>query len=445
MIPETRYTKSGDVNIAYQVLGEGPLDIVHVPGWISNIDFAWQNPAYARMCERLSSFGRLILFDKRGTGLSDRDVGFPTLEQRMDDVRAVIDAVGSERAALFGHSEGGNMSVLFAATYPERTTALVLSAAFARRLWAPDYPWAPKPEDRASWIDAFEREWREGVDVARFAPSRANDPSFSAWLTSYFRNSASPGTAKMLALLNSEIDVRGVLSAVRVPVLVLHRTGDQHVNIEEGRYLAEHIPNAKFVELPGPDHTLFATEPDDFVDEIEEFLTGVRHGPEEQRVLETLLFTDIVGSTDIAAKLGDRAWQELLGRHNSNVRQVLERYRGREIATTGDGFLAAFDGPARAIECAKAIKAALHSLELKIRAGIHTGECEKRGKELSGIAIHIASRILGEAGDEEILVSNTVKDLVVGSGIAFNSHGETSLKGVPGTWQLFAVDEATAS
>ena len=249
----------------------------------------------------------------------------------------------------------------------------------------------------------------------------------------------------MLALLNSEIDVRGVLNAVRVPVLVLHRTGDQHVNIEEGRYLAEHIPNAKFVELPGPDHTLFATEPDDFVDEIEEFLTGVRHGPEEQRVLETLLFTDIVGSTDIAAKLGDRPWQELLARHNSNVRQVLERYRGREVATTGDGFLAAFDGPGRAIECAKAIKAALHSLELKIRAGIHTGECEKRGKELSGIAIHIASRILGEAGDEEILVSNTVKDLVVGSGIAFTPHGEAFLKGVPGTWQLFAVDEATAS
>jgi pimeloyl-ACP methyl ester carboxylesterase len=374
MFPETRYTKSGDVNIAYQVVGDHPLDIVYVPGWISNIDFAWQNPPYKRMCERLSSFGRLILFDKRGTGLSDRDVGFPTLEQRMDDVRAVMDAAGSERATLFGHSEGGTMSVLFAATYPERTTALVLFGSFARRLWASDYPWGPTPEERAAWVDAPEREWREGVDVTRSAPSRANDRSFAAWLTSYNRNAASPGTATMLAQMNSEIDVRGVLSAVRVPTLVLHRAGDQHVKVEEGRYLAEQIPDAKFVELQGSDHTLFASPADDFVDEIEEFLTGARRTPEAQRVLETLLFTDIVGSTDIAAKLGDAPWGELLSQHDSNVRYLLGRYRGREVKTTGDGFLAAFDGPARAIEAARAIMDAPQPLEINIRAGIHTGE-----------------------------------------------------------------------
>jgi pimeloyl-ACP methyl ester carboxylesterase/class 3 adenylate cyclase len=397
------------------------------------------------MCERLSSFGRLILFDKRGTGLSDRDVGFPTLEQRMDDVRAVMDAAGSERAALFGHSEGGNMSILFAATYPERTLALVLFGTFARRLWAPDYPWGATPEDRVGWVDSMEREWREGVDVGRFAPGRANDQSFAAWLTAYCRNSASPGTAKMLAQLNSEIDIRGILPAVRVPTLVLHRVDDQNVKIEEGRYLAERIPDAKFVDLPGSEHTLFASPADDFIEEIEEFLTGARHAPEAQRVLETLLFTDIVGSTDIAARLGDAAWRELLSQHDKNVRHVLERFRGREVKTTGDGFLAAFDGPARAIQAARGIKGALRLLKIDIRASIHTGECELRGEELSGIAIHLASRILGEAGDGEILVSNTVKDLVVGSGIEFIRRGEASLRGIPGTWQLFLVDEAAAS
>ncbi len=442
MGPETKFTKSGDVNIAYQVVGHGPLDIVLVPGWISNIEFAWQSRAFAHMCERLSSFARLILFDKRGTGLSDRDVGFPTLEQRMDDVRAVMEAVGSERAALFGHSEGGNMSVLFAATYPARTAALILFGTFARRLWAPDYPWGPTPEARAAWINSFEREWREGMDVTRFAPSRAHDRAFSQWYTSYNRNSASPGTAKMLGELNSQIDVRAVLSAVRVPTLVLHRANDQHVKVEEGRYLGRLLPNAKFVELPGSDHTLFATEADDFVDEIEEFLTGVRHHSEEQRVLETLLFTDIVGSTDLAVKLGDQPWQDLLARHNALVREQLAIHRGREVSYTGDGFLAAFDGPARAIKCAKAIKDALSGLGLEIRVGIHTGECEKRGDELSGIALHIAARILEEARDREILVSNTVKDLVVGSGIGFDAHRDVALKGVPGTWQLFPIEEA---
>ncbi len=439
MPPRTKYAKSGDIHIAYQVLGEGPRDLVYVPGWISHVEYAWEDPSYADFLRRLSAFSRLILFDKRGTGLSDRDVGYPTLEQRMDDVRAVMDAVGSERAAIFGISEGGNMSTLFAATYPERTVALVLFSCFAKRIWAPDYPWAPRVEEREAWLGTLERAWCGDIDLGYYAPSRAGDEDFREWLSAYFRFGASPRAAVALGRLNSDIDIRDILTAVHVPTLILHRTGDRHAKVEGARYLAERIPNAKLVELPGEDHLVWTSDPDAVIGEIEEFLTGVRHGPDPDRVLLTVLFTDIVESTATAAKLGDRGWRELLERHDAIARKHIGHCRGREVKTTGDGFLAAFDGPGRAIHCAAAIRDEVGALGLAIRAGLHTGECERRGDDLSGIAVHLAARILGKAGAGEILVSSTVKDLVVGSGIDFAERGEESLKGVPGTWRLFAA------
>jgi pimeloyl-ACP methyl ester carboxylesterase len=439
MRPRTKYAKSGDIHIAYQVLGDGPRDLVYVPGWISHVEYAWEDPSYAQFLRRLSGFSRLILFDKRGTGLSDRDIGYPTLEQRMDDVRAVMDAVGSERAAIFGMSEGGNMSTLFAATYPERTVALVLFSCFAKRIWAPDYPWAPTVEEREAWLESIERDWGEGLDLGHLAPSRAQDEDFCAWLSAYFRFGASPRAAVALGRLNTDIDVCDILSAIHVPTLVLHRTGDRHVKVEETRYMAERIPNAKLVELPGEDHLVWTGGQDAVIDEIEEFLTGVRHGPDPDRVLLTVLFTDIVESTATAAKLGDRGWREVLERHDAIARKHIGHCRGREVKTTGDGFLAAFDGPGRAIHCAAAIRDEVGALGLAIRAGLHTGECERRGDDLSGIAVHLAARVLGKADPGEILVSSTVKDLVVGSGIDFAERGEESLKGVPGTWRLFAA------
>jgi pimeloyl-ACP methyl ester carboxylesterase len=445
MHPQTQYAKTGDINIAYQVHGDGPIDIVYVPGWISHLEVGLQNPAYSHMCKRLSAFARLIVFDKRGTGLSDWAVGFPTLEQRMDDVRAVMDAVGSERAAIFGHSTGGNMCMLFAATYPERTSALVLFNTFAKRLWGPDYPWAPTPEDRDAWVTNLEREWREGMDLSQFAPSRAGDQAFADWLTAYYRNSASPGTAMMLARLNSEIDVRSILPTIQVPTLILHRVGDRTIKVEEAQFLAEQIAKAKFVKLPGADHILFAGDADAFIDEIQEFLTGIRRGPDPDRILLTLLFTDIVGSTKLAAKLGDQTWKNLLDQHDERLRLLLAHYRGVEVNTTGDGFLAAFDGPARAVECAMAIHDDVGRLDLGIRAGIHTSECERRGDDVSGIAVHLASRILNLAGDGEILVSRTVKDLAVGSGINFSHRQDAQLKGIPGTWPLFAATSSHPS
>ncbi len=439
MRPQTKYAKSGDISIAYQVLGDGPPDLVYVPGWISHIEYAWESPAYAHFFRRLSAFSRLILFDKRGTGLSDREVGYPTLEERMDDVRAVMDAVGSERAAIFGMSEGGNMSMLFAATYPKRTVALILMGCFAKRIRAPDYPWAPLPEERVQWLTQIEREWGGVVDLQTLGPSIAHDESAREWFSTYLRFGASPRAAITLGRLNTDIDVRDILPTIHAPTLILHRRGDQHVKVDEGRYLAERIPNAKLVELPGEDHLVWAGDHDVVIDEVEEFLTGTRHGPDPDRVLLTVLFSDIVDSTSTAAKLGDRHWQELLERHDGAVRKQLERYRGREVTTTGDGFLAAFDGPARAIQFASAIRNEIRTLGLDIRVGLHTGECEQRGDDLTGIAVHLASRILGKAGTGEILVSNTVKDLVVGSGLDFEERSEESLKGIPGRWRLFAV------
>jgi pimeloyl-ACP methyl ester carboxylesterase len=444
MAPETRYARSGDVNIAYQVAGEGPLDLVYVPGWVSNVEMMWEEPAMAHFLGRLASFSRLILFDKRGTGLSDRvsNDELPTLEQRMDDVRAVLEAVGSARAALFGHSEGGNMCVLFAATYPERTTALITLGCFAkRRNPDDDYPWAPTAENRETEAAEIEQNWGHlrPQDVEYYAPSHVGDEQFIRNLENYLRRSASPGAAAALVRMNSYIDTRDILPAIRVPTLVLHRTGDHDVNIAEGRYIAAKIPGAKFVELPGDDHWLSAGNVDEIADEIEEFITGTRPVPEPHRVLATVLFTDIVGSTQRAAELGDRRWRELLATHDAAVRRELDRFRGREVDTAGDGFLATFDGPARAVRCAISAGEALRDLGVEIRAGIHTGECELDGPKVRGIAVHTGARIASLAGPNEVLVSQTVKDLVSGSGLAFEDRGVHDLKGVPGEWRVYAA------
>ena len=435
--PETRYTKSGDVNIAFQVTGQGELDLVLVPGFVSHLERDWEEPRSARFLERLGSFARLIRFDKRGTGLSDRPGGLPDLETRMDDVRAVMDAVASERAALFGYSEGGPLSVLFAATYPQRTTALVLYGTYAKRVDpADDYPWAPTRRARASYAAEVERNWGTESDLGTMAPNA--DLELTRWWSARARASASPGAARDLVLMNSEIDVRSVLPAIGVPTLVLHRRGDLDSRIEEGRYIAERIPGARFVELDGTDHVPWI-DADQILDEVEEFLTGVRGGPAADRVLATVVFTDIVNSTGRAATLGDRRWRELLDRHRALVRREVARFGGHEIDMAGDGTLSRFDGPARAVRSARAIIESVRSLDLEVRAGVHTGELELTGDNVAGIAVHIAARILAEAAPGEALVSSTVKDLVVGSGLEFEARQAAELRGVPGTWQLYAA------
>lgn len=441
MKPQTKYARSGDVNIAYQVIGNGPFDLVYVPGWVSHLEFNWEHPAVAHFYNRLASFSRLIRFDKRGTGLSDRvpESALPTLEQRMDDVRAVMDAAGVERAALFGTSEGGPMCALFAATYPERTTALVLYGSYAKRVWAPDYPWAPTPEDRQKFFDLIQQGWGGEVDLATMAPSVVHDEGFKQWWSTYLRLGASPGAALALAKMNTQIDIRHVLPAIRLPALILHRTGDLDMDVRGGRWMAQQIPGAKYVELPGDDHLPYAGDTDVLLDEVEEFLTGVRPTHEPDRVLATVLFTDIVGSTERAATLGDRRWRDLLESYHALVRRELGRFRGREIDTAGDGFLAIFDGPARAIRCAVAIGEAVRNLGIKLRAGLHTGECEIIGSKVGGIAVHIGARVASLAGPSEVLVSSTAKDLVAGSGIEFEDRGMHSLKGVPGEWHLYTV------
>ena len=441
MTPKTQYVRSGDLHIAYQVVGDGPRDLVYVPGWISHVELAWEEPTLARFLHRLASFSRLILFDKRGTGLSDRvpNDKLPTLEERIDDLRAVMDAVGSERAAVFGFSEGGNLSALFAATYPERTTALVMFGTFAKRVWSPDYPWAPKPENREQQYELVEREWGELMDLKDYAPSKADDEAFLRRLATFFRRSASPGAAVALLRMNTQIDIRHVLPTIGVPTLVLHRTRDRDADVEEGRWIAKQIPNARFVELPGEDHLPWVGDSDSVLDEVEEFLTGARRLPETNRVLATVLFTDIVGSTEHAARLGDHKWRELLDSHHALVRKELARFRGHEVKTVGDAFIATFDGPARAVRCACALRDALAQLDIEIRAGVHTGEVEMLGNDIGGIAVHITSRVIGAAQPGEVLVSSTVKDLTAGSGIGFDDRGRHVLKGVPGDWRLFAV------
>ncbi len=441
MLPETRYAKSGDLNIAYQVVGEGPFDLLFAPGWVSHLEESWEEPLLARFLTRLASFSRLILFDKRGTGMSDRVPvdALPTLEERTDDMRAVLDAAGAERAAVFGHSEGGNMAVLFAATYPERTTALVTFGIFAKRAWSPDYPWAPTPEERQLFFEVIERDWGGMMDLADIAPTAAGDEAFALRLARYFRRAASPGAALALARMNTEIDIRAVLSTIRVPTLILHRSRDRDANVEEGRWIAGQVAGARFVELDGDDHLPWVGDQDAVLDEVEEFLTGVRRAPDPDRVLSTVLFADIARSTERAVQLGDRAWRALLGRHEADVRASLERFRGRLVDTAGDGFFATFDGPARAIRSAAAIRDRARSVELELRSGVHTGEVELADGAVRGIAVHLGARVAALADPGEILVSSTVKDLVAGSGIGFEDRGEHELKGVPGAWRLYAV------
>ena len=441
VVRTTQYARSGGVNIAYQVVGDGAFDLVFAPPWVSHLEEDWEDPMHARFLERLASFSRLIVFDKRGTGMSDRvpDDRLPLLEERMDDMRAVMDAAGSDRAAVFGASEGGNLATLFAASYPERTRALVTFGIFAKRIWSPDYPWAPTPEERAGFFEVIERDWAGLMDISDLAPSIADDPVAAARLARSLRRAASPGAALALARMNTEIDIRSVLPTISVPTLVLHRRGDRDANVAEGRWIASRIPGARFVELDGEDHLPWIGDQDSVVDEIEEFLTGVRGGGEPDRVLATLLFTDIVGSTARAAEVGDRAWRDLLDRHHAVVRRELERWRGREIDTAGDGFFAAFDGPARALRCATAAVEAVRPLGLAIRAGVHTGECERANGRLRGIAVHIGARVAAQAGAGEVLASSTVKDLVAGSGLAFDDLGETTLKGVDEPWRVYRL------
>jgi class 3 adenylate cyclase len=414
---------------------------VWVSGWVSHLEAVWDEPLQARFRRRLASFSRLILFDKRGTGMSDRvaDRDLPTLEQRMDDVRAVMDATGSERAAIVGQSEGGGMAMLFAATHPERTTALITVGAYSRRIWDPECPWAPTPEQRQQFFDWIERDWGGEFDVGSLAPSLASDDAFKRQMSTYFRLSASPGSALALARMNTQIDVRHVLPTIGVPTLVLHRTGDLDSNVAEGRYIAERIPGAKFVELPGVDHLPWAGNQEDITDEIEEFLTGIRPAAHPDRMLATVLFTDIVGSTERAASLGDKAWRDVLEQHHATVRRELTHFRGQEISTSGDGFFATFDGPARAVRCAVAIRDRLREFGLEVRAGVHTGECERTGDNIGGLAVHIGSRVAGLAGPGEVLASSTVRDLVAGSGIVFEERGAHPLKGIPGECRVFSV------
>jgi pimeloyl-ACP methyl ester carboxylesterase len=438
--PDTKYAKSGGVNIAYQVTGEGPFDLVLVPGWVSHVENAWEEPSFARFLHRLASFCRLILLDRRGTGLSDPVAALPTLEQRMDDVRAVMDAAGSKKAALFGISEGGPMCILFAATYPERTSALVLYGTFARGLNDPEYPWGATPDRVERFLERIDREWGTGMTARIFAPSIAQDDRQVQSWGRFERLAVSPGSARTLIHMAMNFDVRHVLPVIRVSTLVLHRSGDRVTRVGNARYMAEHIQGAKYVELLGEDHFPWTGDADAVLDEVEEFLTGARHVPELDRMLATVLFTDIVGSTEQAVELGDHQWRDLLEQHHSLVRSELNRFRGQEIDTAGDGFFATFDGPARGIRCACAIRDSVANLGITIRAGLHTGECEMMGDKIGGIAVHIGARVMAKAGPGEVLVSSTVKDLVAGSGLQFNDRGEHTLKGIPDEWRLFIVE-----
>ena len=447
-IPEIRYAKSGDVHIAYQVVGDGPVDLVFIHDWIWNLELQWENPLCVSLLERLSSFSRLLLFDKRGNGLSDRtvDLDLFTLEVRMDDVRAVMDAAASEQAILFGYGDdGAPLASVFAAAHPDRTRALILYETRAKVLKAPDYPWGYdgsaldvwSAERESFWgTDAYARRW-----LRELAPSVANDDRIVRWYSRLLRQSASPGTEGAFSRWMAAVDLRGMLSAIHVPTLVLHRTGDRDVPIEAGRDVADRISGARFVELPGIDSAPWAGDQEPLLAEVAAFVTGSRTMGEVRRVLATVVFTDIVGSTEKAAQLGDTRWKELLAAHDERAKAEIERFRGRYVNTTGDGLLATFDGPARAVRCAKAIQEAVRPLGLEIRAGCHTGEIELDGEHVRGIAVHIGARVETLAGPGEVLVSSTVKDLVAGSGLVFADAGEHELKGVPDRWRLYRVVE----
>ena len=440
---EVAFARSGDVHIAYRVIGDGPIDLVYVEGAYTHLDVLWELPAYRRYCERLAEFTRFIIFDKRGLGMSDRVPGSTPLEVRMDDIRAVMDAVGSESAAVMGESEGGPLAMLFAAAHPERTRALILQGAEVRERTDADWPWGENTEDSfKAAIARIPQIWGAGRDMTRLAPSTASDPALPAivaWSAKLQRNAATPSTWEAFARMAFEIDVRDIVPSIRVPALILHATGDRVCHVENARWLARNMPQARYVELPGADHVPWF-DPDLVVAEIREFLTGAREPEEPDRVLATVLFTDIVGSTQLATRLGDSRWRDLLEAHNGVVRAELARYRGREVDTAGDGFLATFDGPARAIRAARAIVGAVQSLGLHVRAGVHTGEIEQLpGGDVRGIAVHIGARVGAAAGSDEVLVSSSVRDLVAGSGFTFEDRGMHALKGVEEERRLYAV------
>ncbi len=432
VLPATRYALSGDVSIAYQVMGEAPIDLVMVPGVISHVEFFHETPGYTAFLRRLSEFARVITFDKRGQGLSDRVSGAPSLEERMDDVRAVMDAVGSKRAVLMGFSEGSAMSALFAATYPERTAKLLLFGGFALSTMPSDFE--AKATERL-------KSWGTGEILGQAWPSLVAKPNGIEVLAKIERLSASPGAIRALTLLNARIDVRPILPSIRIPTLVMHRTGDLQVPIAAGRALASQIPEAKFVEYPGDDHVFWSGDVETFLGDIEEFVTGSRDrsSVEIERILATVLFTDIVDSTRSAAAMGDHAWRRLLDNHDQIARQTVEKFRGNLIKTTGDGILATFDGPGRAVRCALAFSSAAGQIGLPLRAGLHTGEIELRDRDVGGIAIHAAARVMAQAQASEVLVSRVVTDLVAGAGLKFAERGSHDLKGIPGKWDLFAA------
>ncbi|HJR19133.1 MAG TPA: adenylate/guanylate cyclase domain-containing protein [Actinomycetota bacterium] len=439
--PETRYARTPEGAVAYQVIGEGAIDLVFIPDWMTNIAVWWEQPLIERFLRKLASFSRLIVFDKRGTGVSDPvPLGaLPTLEHWMDDIRVVMDAAGSERAAIFGH--GTPMALVFAASYPERTRALAIAEGWARSVQTEGYPGGTPPEliDQAvSFItEGWEREDYQGMAFA--SPNLPNDPPFLKWLARYRVLAMPPTTSGRVFRWGFDLDVRSVLPTISVPTLVLQRKSNPFFAAGHSRYLAERIPGAKYVELPGEDYVWFAGDQDSLLDEVQAFFTGVRGTADVDRVLSTVLFTDLVSSTERDAELGDRRWREILDRHDAIVRAHVEHFRGRLIKTTGDGVLATFDGPARAIRCAQAISDEVHALGLEIRSGLHTGEVELRGEDIGGIAVAIAARVMAKAGASEVLVSSTVKDLVVGSGLEFDDRGPHELKGVPGEWRLYAV------
>ena len=443
MVPTTRYAKSGDVHIAYQVVGEGPIDLVLIHGFISHLEYQWEDPALARFLNRLASFSRLIVFDKRGTGLSDRvaESALPTLEQRMDDIRAVMDAVGSHRAVIFGISEGGPLSTLFAATYPARTAALIMYGGYAKWIRSDDYPWAPTREDHEAAFKAFEKYWGTPIGLKKLAPSVANDERMRQWYAHHQRVSASPGAGVTLYRMNVEVDIRAILPTIRVPTLILHRSGDQLLPCQGARYMAAQIPGAKFVELPGDDHIAWIGNTAPLLAEVQEFLTGEPPVLEVDRVLATVLFVDIVQSTQRAAAIGDSRWRDLVDNYQQQVGKEVTRFGGRVVNTAGDGVFATFDGPARAIKCACAVRDVVANLGLAIRCGIHTGECVIEGDDVAGIAVHIGARVAARADPGEILLSSTVKDLIAGSRVECSDRGSHVLKGVAGRWRLFAVKE----
>ena len=441
VLPETLYAQSGDVHIAYQMVGEGEPDLVLVPEFWHSIEAQWEEPALASFLRRLGSLGRLISFDQRGSGISDPlpPHEYPSLEQWLDDIEAVMDDAHAERAILLGFGGGGTLSMLFAATHPERTSGLVLVNSFARLSWAPDYPWGRADVLEEEVLHIMRTGWGRGVLLDLLAPSKVGDESFRRWWARYQRLGSSPGVITRQRRMLDEVDIRDVLPSIRVPTLVLHRADNRYMRVEHGRYLAGTIPEARYVEVPGSDYFAFLGNAEVFVNEIERFVKGLSRPPESDRVVTTVLFTDIVASTERASELGDRRWAELLHAHHAIVRRELERFRGQEVDTAGDGFLAAFDGPARAARCALAIVDAVRPLGLEIRAGLHTGEVELADGEIGGVAVHIGARIVAEAGAGEVLASSTVKDLVAGSGLSFVDRGLHSLKGVPEQRRLFKV------